>query len=64
MYREQMDGKAYLNDQLISYAAAVELMDDELREEIHAEYAPCSEQEFLDEYCRRHFLKYGEDFSI
>ena len=48
----------------IRYAAAVELMDDDLREEIHAELAPCSNQEFFDEYCRRHAEKFGEDFKV
>ena len=38
----------------INYNAAVELMDDELREEVHADLAPCTEQEFFDEYARRH----------
>lgn len=31
----------------INYAVAENLMDDDLREEIHRELAPCSEQEFL-----------------
>ena len=31
----------------INYAVAENLMDDVLREEIHRELAPCSEQEFL-----------------
>lgn len=30
----------------VSYEAAVNLMDDELRELLHANLAPCSEQEF------------------
>lgn len=33
----------------INYNAAVELMDDELREEVHADLAPCTEQEFFAE---------------
>ena len=32
------------------YEAAVELMDDEIREEVHAELAPCTETEFLKRY--------------
>ena len=31
------------------FDAAVMLMDDEIREAIHAEIAPCTEEEFLDE---------------
>lgn len=44
----------------INYNAAVELMDDELREEVHADLAPCTEQEFFDEYARRHAERFGE----
>ena len=46
------------------YNAAVTLMDDDLREEIHAEISPCGELEFLTEYMRRHFEKYGIEFTI
>lgn len=46
------------------YDAAVNLMDDELREEIHAEFAPCTDEEFLTEYCKRHAEKFGEEFTI
>jgi hypothetical protein len=46
------------------YAAAVELMDNETREAIHAEKAPCSEEDFLTEYLTRHREKFGEDFTI
>ncbi len=38
----------------IDFDAAVELMDDELREEIAEEFAPCSEQKFFDEYAKAH----------
>lgn len=31
----------------------VQAMDDETREEVHAELAPCTEQEFLIEYLKR-----------
>lgn len=46
------------------YEQAVILMDDELREEIHMELAPCTDEEFLREYEKRHFEKYGEEFQI
>ena len=46
------------------YEAAVALMDDEIREAIHADLASCSELEFLTEYMRRHKEKYGSEFSI
>ena len=44
----------------INYESAVALMDDELREELHAELVPCAAQEFFDAYAKRHMEKYGE----
>jgi hypothetical protein len=38
------------------------LMDDELREEVHAELSPCDAQVFLDTYCKKHFKKFCEKF--
>lgn len=49
-------------DTVPGFEYAVALMDDELREEVHSEIAPCSEAAFLAEYKRRHFEKYGEEF--
>ena len=49
---------------LIPYAAAVELMDDDLREELHRKLAPCTDQEFFDAYCRAHYEKFGEEFEL
>jgi hypothetical protein len=46
------------------FDAAVQLMDDELREQIHADLAPCTNAEFLREYERRHLEKYGEEFEF
>lgn len=48
----------------INYNAAVYLMDDELREEVHADLAPCTEQEFFDEYARRHAERFGEIWEM
>lgn len=45
----------------INFDMAVNLMDDDLREKLHAELAPCSEQKFFDEYAERHAEKYGEE---
>lgn len=56
--------KIELNGRTADFNACVALMDDDLREEVHAEFAPCSEQEFLNEYCKRHFTKYGIDYVI
>lgn len=46
------------------YDAAVELMDDEIREPIHAAIAPCSEIAFLGAYMIAHREKHGEEFSV
>lgn len=50
-----------LNGQLIDYEAAVYHMDDEIREELHSELAPCTEQEFFTAYEQRHAAIFGED---
>lgn len=46
------------------YDAAVNLMDDEIREELHAEMSPCTDEEFLEAYMKAHKEKYGEAFEI
>lgn len=56
--------KVMLNGSEIDFEAAVNLMDDEIREELHAELSPCDDQEFLDAYVERHAEKYGEDFQV
>jgi hypothetical protein len=55
----------------IDFDAAVELMDDELRESLHngdgdptgSNDRPGSEQQFFDWYCRLHREKFGEEFE-
>jgi hypothetical protein len=47
-----------------NYNAAVMLMDDEIRETVHADIAPCTDIEFLAEYMKRHAEKYGVDFIV
>lgn len=54
----------YLNGKSICFESAVQLMDDELRENIHLDLAPCTDQDFIDEYAKRHYEKYGEIFEI
>lgn len=48
----------------IDYDAAVELMDEEIREEVAADLSPCTEQEFFTEYAKRHAEKYGEEWEL
>lgn len=47
----------------IEYDAAVELMDDDLREELHRELSPCSEQDFFDAYADAHKKRFGEEWE-
>lgn len=47
----------------VNYNAALMIMDDELREEIHEELSPCTDQEFFEEYAKRHEEKFGEEWE-
>lgn len=47
---------------LIRYDIAVNLMDDDIREELHAELAPCTDQEFFDAYSKAHAERFGEEW--
>lgn len=40
------------------------MMDDDLREDIHIDLAPCTEQEFFDEYAKKHEEKFGEEWEL
>jgi hypothetical protein len=51
------------NGNTIDFEAAVMMMDDEIREELHAQGIE-DEQEFYNAYCDKHYEKYGEDFEI
>ena len=52
------------NGDMIDFDAAVNLMDDDLREVVHAQFAPCSDQEFYNQYCELHYESYGEEFYV
>lgn len=52
------------NGTTVNYNAAVELMDDDIREAVAADLAPCTEQEFFTEYSRRHAVKYGAPWEL
>lgn len=58
-----MNAQEIINNNL--FDAAVELMDDEIREEIHAsgDYDG-DEAGFLAEYMRRHLAKFGAEFAV
>ena len=48
----------------IDWDAAGALMDDDIREEVHAELAPCTPQAFFDRYCQLHAERYGEPWEL
>lgn len=52
------------NGTAIDFDAAVALMDDEVREAVHAQLSPCTEQEFFSAYERSHAEKFGEEWEL
>lgn len=48
----------------INFDAAVNCMDDEIREMLHQEIAPCTDQEFFDAYCKAHEDKFDEEWEL
>lgn len=57
-----MTAKEIIENRL--YDVAVNMMDDEIREKLHRELAPCTDKEFLDAYMEAHKKKFGEGFQI
>ena len=52
------------NGKKIDYEVAVTTMDDEIREELHSELAPCTEQEFFTRYEQEHEKKFQEEWEF
>lgn len=52
------------NGTRINYQAAAEGMDDDIREALHAELAPCTDQEFFTAYEAAHLAKFGEEWEL
>ena len=48
----------------IYYNAAVQLMDDEIREQLNVKLAPCTDQEFFTAYEIAHAEKFGEEWEL
>lgn len=48
----------------ISFESAVELMDGDIREELHSELVPCTEQEFFSAYEKAHEERFGETWEL
>jgi hypothetical protein len=46
------------NDYLVQH------MDDDLREQVASELAPCSNEDFYNRYCELHLAKYGEEYEL
>ena len=59
-----MISKVLVNGYEVDFDVVVNMMDDEIREELHNELAPCTDQEFVDAYVEAHEAKYGEQFEI
>lgn len=60
-----MSKQVTMNGKTIDFDAAVNLMDDEIREDLHNKMAPCTDQEFMDAYVQAHAAKYdGEEFQV
>lgn len=47
----------------LDFEAATQLMDDDLREQVHAELAPCEPESFLSRYQELHQDRYGAAFG-
>ena len=56
------DAKKIIDNGL--YNTAVALMDDDIRENLHAVLSPCADIDFLTAYMDAHKNKYNEDFTI
>ena len=48
----------------LDYEATIDLMDDEIRLDLHQEMCGCTEQEFFDAYCKAHEEKFGEPWEL
>ena len=48
----------------LNFEATVDFMIDEIREKLHNEIAPCTEQEFLSAYEEAHEKATGEEWEL
>jgi len=53
-----------INDKEFEMDTVVNMMDNEIREELHNKMAPCNDQDFVDAYCAAHEKKFNETFII
>lgn len=52
------------NGTVLDWDTAVNLMDDDIREDIHNAHAPCSNSLFFDLYAAAHLAKFGEEWEL
>ena len=48
----------------VDFDAAVNAMDDDLREQVHYMFNGGSDQDFMDEYIALHYDTFGEVFEV
>jgi hypothetical protein len=51
-------------NQVEEFNIYVNYMDDELRERVAWELAPCSDKDFMDRYVYLHYETFAEEFDI
>ena len=52
------------NNYKLDFESAVMLMDDDIREQVNRELAPCTDQEFFSAYEKAHEKKFGEIWEL
>lgn len=52
------------NDTVINFSAAINQMDDAIREALHRQLTPCTNQEFFAEYAQAHKDIYDEQWEL
>lgn len=48
----------------IDFKVAEMMMDEEIMESLHTKLAPCTDQEFFDEYAKAHEEKFNEVWEL
>ena len=48
----------------VDFEASITYMDEEIREKLHEEISPCTEQEFFNAYCKTHLEKYHAEWFL
>jgi hypothetical protein len=65
--RQETDGNITIKNshgEELNYEDVVDYMDDDIREYLHHQLAPCPPQYFYEEYCKLHKEIYGQDFEL